>query len=173
MKKLPVPEVVGAHVIEFDRYEDNRGHFQEVFSTARYESVLYHVSQINVSCSQKNVVRGMHIAPFAKLCTCVRGSLFDVVADVRRGSPTFGKWFGVWLTEQNCKQLYVPPGCAHGIFVAENDTLLMYAQNGLYDPATEKTVHWQDPQLGIVWPEAEAYIVSDKDKVAKGLADVV
>lgn len=173
MKKSSVQEVVGAHVIEFDRYEDSRGHFQEVFSTARYEDTMCHVAQVNVSCSHKNVVRGLHIAPFAKLCTCVRGSLFDVVADVRRGSPTFGKWFGVWLTADNRKQLYVPPGCAHGIFVAENDTLLMYAQNGLYDPKTEKTVYWQDAELGIVWPEAEDYIVSDKDKLAKGLADVV
>lgn len=173
MHKTPVQQVLGAHVIEFDRYDDPRGYFQEVFSTARYEETMFHVSQVNVSCSHMNVVRGMHIAPFAKLCTCIRGSLFDVVADVRRGSPTFGQWYGVWLTEHNRKQLYVPPGCAHGIFVAENDTLLMYAQNGLYDPKVEKTVHWRDETLAIVWPEAEDYIVSDKDKLAKGLADVV
>lgn len=169
MKKIPVTQVDGAYVIEIDRHNDRRGYFQEVFSSVRYDANLPHVAQINLSLSHKNVVRGLHVAPFGKLCTCVRGSLFDVVADVRKGSPTFGGWHGVWLTEHNCKQLYVPPGCAHGFFAAENDTLLLYEQDGLYDPATDQVINWQCPRLGIAWPKAEEYILSDKDRLAVGL----
>lgn len=165
MKQTLISEVDGAFVLEIDRHSDHRGYFQEVYSVAKTQYPLS-CYQINVSCSNKNVVRGMHVVPFAKLCTCVRGSLFDVVADVRPDSPTYLKWFGVWLTEENHKQLFVPANCAHGFFAAEDNTALLYLQNGTYAPKLEREINWQDPQLGIEWPESGEYILSDKDRQA-------
>ena len=173
MQKTPVSNILGSYVIEIDRYLDERGFFQEVFSTARYAPEFPEVAQTNISYSHKNVIRGLHVAPFAKLCTCIRGSLYDVVADVRKDSPTFGNWFGVWLTESNQKQLFVPTGCAHGFFSAEDNTILCYQQDGLYSPKFEHEIHFQDPTLGIVWPEVESYIVSAKDQAAKDLQTVL
>lgn len=165
-----VEKITGAFVVEVDRFYDDRGFFQEVFSRNKHED-LPGISQVNISQSYKNVVRGLHVAPFSKLCTCIRGRLFDVVADVRRGSPTFGNWYGVWLDENNHKQLFVPSGCAHGFFAAENDTILLYQQDGLYRPDLEKEVHWQDPTLAVEWPKAESYIVSIKDQKAPCFED--
>jgi len=164
MKTTVVPEVEGALVIEMDRYCDDRGFFQEIFSSARDYPLS--VFQANISCSQKDVVRGLHVVPFAKLCMCARGRLFDVVADVRPESPTYLGWFGVWLTEENCRQLFVPAGCGHGFFAAENDTLLLYMQDATYNPKLEWEVNWRDPKLAIEWPEADRYVLSPKDSAA-------
>lgn len=173
MKETILEEVVGAKVIHFDRYSDDRGFFQEVHSSVRYDANLPHALQTNLSNSSADVVRGMHVVPFAKLCTCVRGKLWDVVADVRHGSPTYGNWFGIWLTEDNCTQLYVPAGCAHGFFSAYNDTLLLYCQDGTYNPDVEWEVNWRDPTLNIEWPEPmEEYLLSEKDKNARFLEEV-
>lgn len=165
MRRTLISEVEGAFVLEFDRFSDNRGYFQEVYSVKKDEYCLPSY-QINVSCSKKNVVRGMHVVPFSKLCTCVQGSLFDVVADTRPHSPTYLGWYGVWLTEENRKQLFVPAGCAHGFFAGEDDTLLLYLQDGTYNPQTEQEVNWRDPQLNIVWPPATEYVLSEKDRQA-------
>lgn len=173
MRKIPIKEVEGAYLIELDRHDDNRGSFQELFSSIRYDANLPHVAQTNLSRSHKGVVRGLHVAPFAKLCTCVSGSMFDVIADVRSGSKTEGKWFGVWLDGKGGLQVYVPPGCAHGFFAAENDTLLLYNQDGLYNPSLEWGVHWRDPTLAVEWPVADEYILSEKDKQAKEWRNVV
>jgi|LakMenEpi03Aug12_release.lakeMendotaPanAssembly.Ray.scaffolds.fasta_scaffold71364_6 dTDP-4-dehydrorhamnose 3,5-epimerase len=169
MIKNHILVVAGSFVIDFDRYEDDRGFFQEIFSTHRYSPEFPEVAQVNISHSNKNVIRGMHVAPFAKLCTCIRGSLWDVVADVRKDSPTFGNYYGVWLTEENKKQLYVPSGCAHGFFAAEDNTILCYQQDGLYNPKFECEIHYKDPTLQIAWPNAQEYIVSEKDQNAKDL----
>jgi len=170
MKLIPVDEVQGAMVIETDRYTDDRGYFQELFSSAREYPMS--IEQANLSLSKENTVRGLHVVPFAKLCTCAKGALFDVVADVRPDSPTYLGWYGVWLSEENHKQLYVPAGCAHGFFAAKTPTLLIYMQDSPYNPSVESEVNWQDPQLGIEWPPAvfahagEDYVLSDKDKAA-------
>ncbi len=173
MNKNPVKEIAGAYVIEISRHKDDRGYFQEVYSSRKYSFTWMDIAQTNVSCSQKNVVRGMHVAPFAKLCTCIKGKLYDVVADVRPTSPTFKNWYAVWLDSENCKQLFVPAGCAHGFFAAENDTILMYQQGGRYDPELEFEINWRDPDLNITWPEADEYLLSNKDLVAKELKDVL
>lgn len=173
MQKTPVSNILGSYVIEINRHVDERGFFQEIFSTARYAPEFPEVAQTNISYSHKNVIRGLHVAPFAKLCTCIRGSLYDVVADVRKDSPTFGNWFGVWLTESNQKQLFVPTGCAHGFFSAEDNTILCYQQDGLYSPQFEHEIHFQDSILNIQWPEADKYILSDKDKAAKDLKSLL
>lgn len=167
MLKTPIEQVDGAYLVQFHRHQDNRGYFQEIFSEIRYDANFPHVSQTNVSCSRRNVVRGLHVASFGKLCTVISGRVFDVVADVRNGSPTEGNWYGVWLDDVNCKQLYIPPGCAHGFYTAEDDTLFLYHQDGIYNPNLEWSIHWQDAKLKITWPEAEYYILSDKDREAK------
>lgn len=164
-------KVNDAFVYEIDRFEDDRGYFQEVFSNQKYGGDFWQVCQTNVSSSHKNVVRGLHVAPFSKLCTCVKGRLFDVVVDVRKCSTTYLQWDAVWLDENNKKQLFIPPYCAHGFFAAENDTLLLYFQDGLYNPSAEWEVKWNDPLIGIEWPIAEEYFLSDKDKEAKGIAE--
>lgn len=171
MIRTDIPEIKDCYVIECQRHLDNRGYFQEIFSKKYYKM---DVLQTNVSYSSKNVLRGLHVAPFAKLCTCIRGKLFDVVADVRKYSPTFGKWFGIWLDESNCKQLYVPAGCAHGFFSAEDDTILVYQQDGIRGnvPLDEFEIHFQDPLFGVDWPKAE-YILSEKDRSAKNFSEVI
>jgi dTDP-4-dehydrorhamnose 3,5-epimerase len=171
MNIVPVEEVQHAFVVEMDCYRDHRGWFQEVANEAASHGLQYATKQVNVSSSRKHVVRGLHVAPFAKFCTCVRGKLFDVVADVRRHSPTYGQWYGIWLSESNHKQLYVPAGCAHGFFSAEDNTLLLYLQDGTYNPGVEREVNWQDPVLNIHWPAASEYILSDKDKDAPFLEE--
>ena len=154
--------VLGAYVIELDRYCDHRGFFQELFNLDRHrEIVACPVTQINWSFSLRNVVRGIHKVPFFKLCTCVSGELWDVVVDLRKDSPTYKQWYGVWLNPETPKQLFVPPDCGHGFFAATDHTTLVYAQGGVYDPA-----------LGIKWPEPldGDYIVSDKDALASRLS---
>lgn len=165
MKTHTIKEVDGAYVYEIDRHEDDRGYFQEAYALMRYYG--FNLKQVNVSCSHKSVLRGMHVVPFAKLCMCVKGKLFDVVADVRPDSSTYLGWYGIWLRPEEPKQLYVPAGCAHGFFAAEDDTVLLYMQNGSYDPQNEHEVNYLDPKLGIDWPSAAEYIVSDKDRAAE------
>ena len=167
LKKIAVENVVGVCVYETDRFDDQRGYFQPLYRRSVYGEDLPSILQTQISCSKKNVIRGLHVAPYSKLCTCLKGRLFDVVADVRSGSPTYKKWFGVWLDEQNLKQLFIPAGCAHGFFSAEDDTILMYLQDGLWNPNFEYEIHWEDPSLAISWPEADNYILSDKDQNAK------
>lgn len=167
MKTTTIAEVDGAYIYEIDRYEDHRGFFQEAYGPMKYWG--FEAKQINVSQSNKGVLRGMHVTNFAKLCMCVKGKLFDVVADVRPDSPTYLGWYGIWLRPEEPKQLFIPSGCAHGFFAAEDGTLLLYMQNGSYDPKTEREVSYLDPKIGIDWPPCSEYIVSDKDREAKTL----
>ena len=126
MKTIKIDEVQGAFIVEGDRHPDDRGWFQELYSTSRpFPHLIGNERQMNLSCSKKGVVRGMHIAPFAKLCSCLSGSVYDVVADLRPESKTYLGWFGIWLDNENKKQLFVPAGCAHGFFAAEDNTLFL------------------------------------------------
>lgn len=164
MKSWKIDEVQGAQVIEFDRFEDERGYFEELYSTVRgYPHLTGMERQINLSMSNQGVVRGLHVVPFAKLCSCLRGRIYDVVADVRPDSKTYLGWHGLWLDENSRKQLFVPAGCAHGFFSAERNTILMYLQDGVYNPAMEREVNWRDPKLNIKWPAYPVYSLSDKD----------
>ena len=166
MKKIPIRNVEGAYIIEFDRYSDERGYFEELHSTATdYPHFVGGARQTNLSISHKGVIRGLHIVPFAKLCSCPRGRLFDVVVDVRKDSPTYLNWHGVWLEEQSTRQLFVPANCAHGFYSAEDNTILLYMQDGTYNPNVESELNWKDPDIGVKWPE-DRYIISKKDQMA-------
>jgi len=163
MKKIET-EISGCYVIEFDRFEDNRGFFQELYSSAKYDCSIG--QQISCSHSMKNVIRGLHCSPYYKLCTCVRGKIFDVAVDLRKESTTYLKWIGQWLSEDSPKQLFVPPGCGHGFYAAEDNTLLIYLQGGVYRKEDDREIKWNDPTIGIIWPDSPDYILSEKDKNA-------
>jgi len=150
-------------VVQLPRFNDERGFFEELYSLKQLPN--FSCMQINCSRSKKDVLRGMHIAPFAKLVHCVKGKIFDVVADMREGSNTYLQWYGVELNEDNQLSLYIPHNCAHG-FLALEESIVVYAQDGLYDPKTESSVHYAS--LGIEWPGTN-FIVSKKDAKAKTL----
>lgn len=161
MRTKKIDAVCDALFCEAARYYDHRGYFQELFS--HKDLPCFNVSQINCSVSSKNVLRGLHVAPFAKLVYCVKGRIFDVVADVRKGSKTYLGWHGLELSGDNQYALYIPPLCAHGFLSMEEDSVVIYAQDGLYDPKTEQIINYADPKLNIKWPSV---ILSDKDRLA-------
>ena len=165
----PLP-VDGARVYVFPRHGDARGFFNELYNAERYTSLQRDWKQVSFSKSSRNVLRGLHCSPYGKFVTCVRGAFYDVVADVRPDSPTFGRWCKVLLTEDNCRQVYVPPGCGHGFLTLEDDTCALYLQEGCFHPVDERDVHPRDPFLAVAWPEgASAPTLSAKDAAAPTL----
>lgn len=168
MKTRKIDEVYGAFIIECDKHTDERGCFQELYSTAgQYPHLIGRERQINMFCLNKSVICGLNIAPFAKLCSCIRGRIYDVIVDTRQDSLTYMNWFGVWLS--GGQQIFVPANCAHGFFSEEDDTWYLHLQDGTYNSNAERQVNWRDPKIGIVWPPSQEYIISDKDKHAEML----
>ena len=158
------------------RYCDNRGFFCETYSKRRYEDLGINAEfvQDNHSLSHTTgTLRGLHfqapLAAQAKLIRCGRGAIFDVAVDIRRGSPTYGKWEGYELTAENGHQLYVPVGFAHGFVTLEADSEIVYKCTDYYMPDTEESVLWDS--CGIDWPLSSDPILSDKDQEAPSLAD--
>jgi dTDP-4-dehydrorhamnose 3,5-epimerase len=147
------------------RHDDSRGFFQEIFQIDRYKDlgVDHTWKQANWSYNRLGSLRGIHVAPYAKLVTCVSGRIWDVVVDLRKDSPTFGEWIADWLYET--KQMYVPPGCGHAFCSLEDDTSVVYLQSDVYQPDKECSVAWNDPILRISWPDM-GYVISDKDQNA-------
>lgn len=175
MKITPtqIPEVL---LIEPRVFTDRRGHFLEVFHAARY--LEQHIGsafvQDNLSCSTRGVLRGLHYQlghPQGKLVMAVAGEVFDVVVDIRSGSPTFGRWTGHLLSAKNCRQLYVPEGFAHGFCVIGPSATVLYKCTDFYVPAEERGIRWNDPQLAISWPVTDP-VLSAKDAVYPALAEV-
>ena len=165
-----IPEVL---IIEPKVFGDSRGFFFESFNQAAFdEGVGSHVDfvQDNHSRSAKGVLRGLHYQiqkPQGKLVRVVRGSVFDVAVDIRRSSATFGQWVGVELTEDNHRQLWVPPGFAHGFVVTSESADFLYKTTEFYAPAHERAILWNDADLGITWPElGMAPLLSGKDAAA-------
>ena len=160
MKVTPtaIPEVL---ILEPRVFGDERGFFFESFNQKAFdEAVGAHDEfvQDNHSRSARGVLRGLHyqLPPHAqgKLVRVVRGSVFDVAVDVRRSSPSFGQWVGVGLSEANHRQLWLPPGFAHGFIVTSDSADFLYKTTGFYEPHAERSVRWDDPRLAIAWPEA-------------------
>jgi dTDP-4-dehydrorhamnose 3,5-epimerase len=169
--EVPWTSIAGVSLTKYEKHKDRRGDFQEVYSRSVHGSMLPEILQVNFSYSRHMTVRGLHVAPHQKFCTIVRGRVFDVIADVRKDSPTYGRWCGVWLDEKECTQILVPANCAHGFYVQEDGSYFLYQQDGLYDPDKEFAINWRDPTLNIKWPQAdeypEAYFnLSDKDRHA-------
>ena len=158
----------GVFIIEPKVFKDARGIFYEVYSKKRYEEygIPAHFVQDNHSVSEKGVLRGLHyqINPGqAKLVRVTRGEVFDVVLDIRKESPTYGKWWSLHLSETNKLQLYVPVGFAHGFCVLSESAEFLYKCSDYYSPENERGIMWNDPDLAIDWPIKHP-ILSEKDK---------
>jgi dTDP-4-dehydrorhamnose 3,5-epimerase len=168
-----LPEVL---IFEPKIFNDHRGYFFESFNGIRYAESGIHASfvQDNFSHSKKNVLRGLHYQlqkPQGKLVSVVRGAVFDVAVDIRRGSPNFGRWVGVILNDQNHWQLYIPPGFAHGFCVLSDSADFIYKVTDYYDPQSEHGIFWQDLSLMIEWPIFDP-ILSEKDAAYPTLAQI-
>jgi dTDP-4-dehydrorhamnose 3,5-epimerase len=168
-----IPDVL---VIEPKVFGDARGFFYESFNGRAFdEAVGRHVEfvQDNHSRSVKGVLRGLHYQiqqPQGKLVRVVRGAVFDVAVDIRKSSPTFGKWVGMELTEENHKQMWVPEGFAHGFLVMSESADFLYKTTDYYAPAHERAILWDDPGLGIRWPDLGARpTLSAKDQAGSSL----
>lgn len=161
----------GAFVIEIEKRADERGFFARTFCQKEFEAhgLNVNIRQCNTSMSlKKGTLRGLHfqLPPHeeAKYVRCTVGAVFDVVVDIRAGSPTFGKWFGVVLSAENFKGIYVPEGFAHGVLMLEDNSVITYQVSEFYAPGAERGLLWNDPDIGIEWAHVDAPItISDKD----------
>ena len=158
----------GVIVCEPKVYQDDRGFFFESFNQKEFNWHVpgVHFHQDNHSKSNKGVLRGLHYQtqnPQGKLVRVIKGSVFDVAVDLRKSSTSFGKWFGLELNAKNKLQLWIPPGFAHGFLTLENDTEFLYKTTDFYYPEYEKCITWNDPDLGIEWPDINNPKLSAKD----------
>ncbi|RYZ84914.1 MAG: dTDP-4-dehydrorhamnose 3,5-epimerase [Proteobacteria bacterium] len=163
-------------LIQPKKFGDHRGFFVETYQEKRYvESGLdARFVQDNLSASTYGVLRGLHYQhtyPQGKLVSVVKGRVYDVAVDIRKGSPTFGKWQGVILSEEDMNQFWVPPGFAHGFCVLSETAIFAYKCTDIYHPETEIAIRWDDPDLGIDWPITDLKI-SAKDEKGIFLKDV-
>jgi len=163
----------GAYVIELEQLQDERGFFSRSFCKEEFEEhgLNPNIVQCNISYNKKKgTLRGMHyqIAPYqeAKVVSCIKGSIYDVIIDLRPDSPTYRQWFSVELSANNYKMIYAPEGFAHGFQILEDNTVVMYQMSELYHPECARGVRWDDPAFGIVWPLLNP-ILSDRDVLFK------
>ncbi|MBE7374284.1 dTDP-4-dehydrorhamnose 3,5-epimerase [Pseudomonas lopnurensis] len=169
-----IPDVL---IIEPRVFGDERGFFYESFNAAAFEAATglkRQFVQDNHSKSQRGVLRGLHYQirqPQGKLVRVVAGEVFDVAVDLRRSSPSFGRWVGTRLNAQNQRQLWIPEGFAHGFLVLSETAEFLYKTTDYYAPEHERSLLWNDPQLGIQWPIDEPPQLSAKDQAGKRLGD--
>lgn len=170
-------KIHGAKIIQPKVFGDARGFFLETFEKKRYQQMLnidVDFVQDNHSRSSKGVLRGLHFQktkPQGKLVHVVCGEVFDVAVDIRPGSPTYGVWEGVILSEENKTQFWLPPGLAHGFAVLSDIADFEYKCTDYYDPSDEGCLLWNDPEVGIEWP-ISAPLLSEKDKLGKLFKDL-
>jgi dTDP-4-dehydrorhamnose 3,5-epimerase len=173
VKVYPAP-LEGVLVLEPVRHADHRGHFLETFKEGNYREagVSDAFVQDNLSYSRRNVLRGLHYQKRqGKLVTVVRGEIFDVALDIRPDSPSFGRSHTMTLSAETPRQLYIPPGFAHGFCVLSEEADVWYKSTDVYRPAEEGGIRWDDPDLGIDWPVREP-ILSERDRRHPFLKDV-
>lgn len=185
MGKIKVTEncngIQGLKVIEPAVFGDARGYFMETYNYNDFAEAGIDVTfvQDNQSASKKGVLRGLHFQinyPQDKLVRVVNGEVYDVAVDLREGSETFGKWYGVLLSAENKKQFFVPKNFAHGFLVLSDYAEFCYKVTDFYHPNDEGGILWNDPEVGVEWPmpegmKAEDLLLSDKDKVQKSFAE--
>lgn len=165
-ERLEIPDLI---LLKPKCFEDSRGYFMETYKKSEFESagINQDFVQDNHSFSRRSVLRGLHyqLNPDAqgKLVRCTRGEIFDVAVDIRKGSPHFGEWVGVRLSEGNMKMLFVPEGFAHGFLVTGSSAHVLYKTTREYSPEREAGVIWNDPEIDVDWPLEREPIISDKD----------
>lgn len=162
-------EIPGVYIIDVKTYGDRRGYFMETYkeSDFREAGLNYTFVQDNQSVSRKGVLRGLHFQkqhPQAKLVRVLRGEVFDVAVDLRAGSATYGKWVGALLSGENHRQLMIPRGFAHGFVVVSESAEFAYKCDDFYHPEDEGGIMWNDPAIGIEWPDVGEILLSEKDQ---------
>ncbi|ELT1557763.1 dTDP-4-dehydrorhamnose 3,5-epimerase [Escherichia coli] len=170
--KTVIPEVL---IFEPKKFEDSRGYFFESFNQRLFEDAVGKETlfvQDNQSYSSKNVLRGLHYQsePYAqgKLVRCIMGEVFDVAVDIRKESESYGQWVGVFLSEDNNRQLWIPEGFAHGFLVKSDKAIFAYKCTNFYNPSAENTIRWDSPDLAIEWPlDDEDLLISEKDLLGR------
>lgn len=170
--KVIETEIPDLLLIEPDVFDDHRGRFLELWNRDRYPELPGFV-QDNLSVSHRGVLRGLHFQHpngQGKLVTAVSGEVFDVAVDLRRGGPTFGHWWGTRLSARSHRQLWVPAGFAHGFVALTDDSIISYKCTALYSPDDERTLRWNDPDVGIEWPVDDPAL-SDKDRAGRRLEE--
>jgi dTDP-4-dehydrorhamnose 3,5-epimerase len=169
-------EIPGPVLIRPQVFGDDRGFFLELYKHSDFAKagIKEHLVQDNYSKSTRGVLRGLHYqktpAAQGKLVMCIKGSIFDVAVDIRKGSPQYGRWTGVELTEQNKMMLFVPPGFAHGFQVLSETAEVMYKCTDEYSPSNDRGIIWNDPDINIAWPLKDP-VLSGKDKLHPLLRD--
>lgn len=166
----------GLYIIDVKTYGDHRGYFMETYKEDDFKAagLDYNFVQDNQSSSRKGVLRGLHFQkkfPQAKLVRALKGVVFDVAVDLRKGSETYGQWEGVLLSEENHRQIMIPRGFAHGFVVVSDYAEFAYKCDEKYHPEDEGGILWNDPDIAIKWPEVGEIILSEKDKVNPTLAE--
>ncbi len=167
----------GVLIIEPRVFKDSRGFFMETYNQNKYQKsgINRRFVQDNLSYSLRDTLRGLHFQikhPQAKLVQVITGEIFDVAVDIRKGSPTFGKWTGVILSDQNKRQLFIPEGFAHGFCVLSETAHFLYKCSDFYAPDDEGGIIWSDPDIGIAWPVKNP-VISEKDKRYQRLCELL
>ena len=161
--------IKGVYEIEVKKYGDNRGYFMETYKKKDFDEagLVYDFIQDNQSKSKKGVLRGLHFQktyPQAKLVRCIECEVFDVCVDLRKGLPTYGKWHGVVLSAEKGNQFMIPRGFAHGFVVLSETATFCYKVDEFYHPEDEGGLMYDDPDIGVDWPDVEEILLSEKDK---------
>ena len=169
-------KIKDVYIIDVKTYGDHRGYFMETYKEEDFVTagLNYNFVQDNQSSSRKGVLRGLHFQktfPQAKLVRVLKGEVFDVAVDLRKGSETYGQWVGVLLSEENHRQFMIPRGFAHGFVVVSDHAEFAYKCDEKYHPEDEGGIMWNDPGVGIEWPDVGEVILSDKDKMNPTLAE--
>ena len=171
---LAIPDIM---LLEPKLFGDERGFFFESFNQHQFETAIgkvIHFVQDNHSRSTKNVLRGLHYQiqqPQGKLVRVIQGEVFDVAVDIRRSSPTFGKWVGELLSAENKKQLWIPEGFAHGFITLSDTAEFLYKTTNYWVPTFERCIRWDDPEIAIAWPAKTPPRLSSKDNIGSALID--
>eukprot|EP01102_Stenamoeba_stenopodia_P011314 TRINITY_DN3460_c0_g1_i1.p1 TRINITY_DN3460_c0_g1~~TRINITY_DN3460_c0_g1_i1.p1 ORF type:complete len:192 (-),score=25.34 TRINITY_DN3460_c0_g1_i1:180-755(-) len=160
--------VHGAYIVRVKRFHDQRGFFEELYHKDKYQELEHAWKQVNWSWSNKGALRGLHCSPYPKLISCVSGKLRDFMVDLRKDSPTFGKSTSIDLSAEEGGEIFVPAGCAHGIYAWEDKTALLYLQGGMFVPALEIPLCFFDPKNGLDLPfeDQSVYLMTEKDRTS-------
>ena len=166
MKKITT-NIKDCFLIEIDRNFDHRGFFEELFNENFYE---INVKQVSHSFSLKGTIRGIHISPYFKIVSCLKGKIFDVCVDLRKQSDSYLQYYCCIMDESQQFQMFCPAYCGHA-FLALEDSTVVYSQGGVFNSTLDNNIFWKDPLINIQWPQLDSYILSEKDAIAKCLIE--